>query len=557
MRLRIASIGFAMLSLVALAIVAGAAEPQFRRLPVRQYRDKMTAGWLGQIAGVSLGAPTEFNYQGRVIPEAEMPKWQPKLINDAFNQDDLYVEMTFLRSMEQYGFGVSIRQAGIDFANSQYALWAANNAGRTNLRNGIAPPDSSHPQFNKCPNDIDYQIEADYSGLVAPGLPNTSIELGEKFGRLMNYGDGVYAGQFIGALYGQAFFESDPVRLVENALQAIPTESQYAEVIRDVLAWHRAEPTDWHTAWLKCDEKYCKDKYRGLRTTNGGIDCRINGAYVVIGLLYGKSDLELTPTIACRCGLDSDCNPSSAAGVLFTTVGYSKLPEKFHKELDRSKLFSYTAYNFPALVDVTEKLARQAVVRAGGKIVTENGEDIFLIPVQEPKPSKYEDSGKPGPIAKSRFTPEEMAKIKFHGVAWQFKDFAPGWQIRDCGGEMNPGLRAEYGGKKNVFVTHPLDRNTGCTLSKSIDVPAGKQTTLHVVVAHDTSGDFDLVVKADGKEILRKADGTETTGLGLWLTEEIDLTPYAGKTVKIELVNEPSGWFCEAAYWAEISVNSK
>jgi DNA-binding response OmpR family regulator len=31
------------------------------------------------------------------------------------------------------------------------------------------------------------------SGLIAPGLPNIAIRLGEKFGRLMNYGDGVYA----------------------------------------------------------------------------------------------------------------------------------------------------------------------------------------------------------------------------------------------------------------------------------------------------------------------------------------------------------------------------
>ncbi len=91
------------------------------------------------------------------------------MINDAFGQDDLYVEMTFLRSMEQYGLDVSIRQAGIDFANSGYPLWCANNAGRNNLRDGIAPPDSSHPKFNSCPNDIDYQIEADFSGPDRPG----------------------------------------------------------------------------------------------------------------------------------------------------------------------------------------------------------------------------------------------------------------------------------------------------------------------------------------------------------------------------------------------------
>ncbi len=77
--------------------------------------------------------------------------------------------MTFLRTLEQYGLDVPIRQAGIDFANSQYRLWVANAAGRTNLRNGIAPPDSSHPKFHTSASAIDYQIEADYSGLIAPG----------------------------------------------------------------------------------------------------------------------------------------------------------------------------------------------------------------------------------------------------------------------------------------------------------------------------------------------------------------------------------------------------
>ena len=70
---------------------------------------------------------------------------------------------------------VSIRQAGIDFANSGYALWHANRAGRDNLRGGIAPPDSGHPQFNEHADDIDYQIEADYAGLISPGLPNVAI----------------------------------------------------------------------------------------------------------------------------------------------------------------------------------------------------------------------------------------------------------------------------------------------------------------------------------------------------------------------------------------------
>jgi hypothetical protein len=558
MRVHSQFVRYGVLSVLALACswaTWGAESPPSRRLPVKEYRDKMKAGWIGQIAGVSWGAPTEFKYGDKIMPADALPQWTPAMINHAFGQDDLYVEMTFLRSMEQYGLDVPIRQAGIDFANSGYPLWCANNAGRTNLRNGIAPPDSSHPQFNRCPNDIDYQIEADYSGLIAPGLPNTAIKLGEKFGRLMNYGDGVYGGQFMGGMYAEAFFEPDIVKVIEAGLKCIPQQSQYAEMVRDMLAWFRANPDDWEKAWQLCQEKYRRNpEYQ--KASNGGIDVKINGAYVVMGLLYGKGDLDRTIIIACRGGQDSDCNPSSAGGVLFATLGFAKLPERFTKELNEKAIFSHTAYNFPALIDVCEKLARQALVQAGGRIEKDAaGDEVFVIPVLEPKPSALELSWAPGPIANSRFTAEEMAQIKA-GLQVDFKKFAPGWKLSNCGSDMDPGLRAEFGGKKNVFVTHPLDRNTGCTLSNEVDVPTGKKTTLRLVVGHDPKGDWDLVVRADGKELLKKAISKDTA-VGGWLEVRVDLSDDAGKKVKLELVNQPSGWAWEAGYWAQIAVESQ
>ena len=200
---------------------AAAVAQQMRRLSLETYRDKMAGGWIGQMAGVGWGGPTEFKWKGEIIPLDKIPKWKPKMINQ-FHQDDIYVEMTFLRTLEVHGWDVSIRQAGIDFANSGYPLWHANRAGRDNSARGIAPPDSGHPQFNEHADDIDYQIEADYAGLIAPGMPNVAIELGEKFGRLMNYGDGLYGGQFVSGMYAEAFFEDDPMKIVEAGLKCIP-----------------------------------------------------------------------------------------------------------------------------------------------------------------------------------------------------------------------------------------------------------------------------------------------------------------------------------------------
>jgi hypothetical protein len=343
-----------------------------RRLKVSEYRAKMMAGWIGQMVGVGWGAPTEFRFQSKIIPEGEVPKWQPKMVN-VWGQDDLYVEMTFLRSLEMYGMDVSMRQAGIDFANSKYQLWHANRAGRDNLRDGIAPPDCSHPEFNTHADDIDYQIEADFSGLIAPGLPNTVIALGEKFGRLVNYGDGLYAGQFVGGMYAEAFFEDDLIKIIEAGLKCIPEGSQYAEMIRDVIRWYKENPDDWQKTWQSINEKYYDNpEYRRFscsgQESEFNIDAKINGAYIIMGLLYGNGDLDQTTIISMRCGQDSDCNPSNAAGVLFTAVGYDRLPQRFISGLEQDKKFNFTEYNFPMLIDVCEKLARELVLKAGGRI---------------------------------------------------------------------------------------------------------------------------------------------------------------------------------------------
>ena len=57
------------------------------RISVDEYVDRMKAGWIGQMAGVGWGAPTEFKSKGVIIPEEEMPPWEPPLVNQ-FRQDE-------------------------------------------------------------------------------------------------------------------------------------------------------------------------------------------------------------------------------------------------------------------------------------------------------------------------------------------------------------------------------------------------------------------------------------------------------------------------------------
>ena len=532
---------------------------EFRSIRADEYLDKMKGGWVGQMAGVGWGGPTEFRWKGKIMPADKMPQWKPEMINQ-FGQDDIYVEMTFIRTLQQYGFDVDIRQAGIDFANSGYGLAHANHYGRENLRKGIAPPDSSHPKFTDHADDIDYQIEADYSGLISPGMPNLVIELGEKFGRLMNYGDGLYGGQFVGGMYAEAFFEKDMDKIVRAGLACVPKGSQYHECISDVIKWHSENPNDWQKTWHLIEAKYQDNPdYRKASCDKGdfNIDAKINGAYIVMGLLYGEGDIDKTIIISTRCGQDSDCNPSNAGGVLCTMIGFKNLPDKFKSALNPNGKFSHSPYTFPKMIEVSAQLARDAVIRQGGRVEKDaEGKEVFVIAAKTPKPSKLQQCWEPGPIAGSKFTDAEMKKIKYISAFPIGKSF-PGWRITACGKKMNPGLRDAFGGKKNVLVTHPVDRETGSKLFGRISIPKNKKTTLKLVVGHHPKGDWELIVKLrHGKELLRTPVSKDTAKDG-WLETEVDLSKYAGKRVRLELINQPTGWHNEAGYWSKIKIVSE
>ena len=103
----------------------------------------------------------------------------------------------------------------------------------------------------------------------------------------MNYGDGLYGGQFVGGMYAEAFFESDPLKIVEAGLKCIPSGSQYAEAVRDVISWYKEYPDDWEYTWELINKKYHEDpEYRKFTSFKEGsaqnIDAKLNGVWQMV-----------------------------------------------------------------------------------------------------------------------------------------------------------------------------------------------------------------------------------------------------------------------------------
>ncbi len=208
----------------------------------------------------------------------------------------------------------------------------------------------------------------------------------------MNDGDGLYGGMFIAAMYAEAFFEDDLHKVMGAGLRAIPTESTYSQTIRDVIRWHRENPGDWRATWKLVEEKWASNPSGRCSKDEFNIDAKLNGAYVVMGLLYGNGDLAKTMEVATRCGQDSDCNPSNAAGVLGTILGLSGIPEEYKSGLPAmaDEKFAEVTHSFNSAVSACLKLARENVKRAGGSVKTVEGKEVLFIPVQYPVAPKMD-----------------------------------------------------------------------------------------------------------------------------------------------------------------------
>ena len=87
-------------------------------------------------------------------------------------------------------------------------------------------------------------------------------------------------------------------------------------------------------------------------------------------------------------------------------------------------------------------------------------------------------------------------------------------------------------------------------------MPAGKKTTLRLVVGSRSARRLRFDRSRDGQELLRKPVSRPTCHRSL-AYPDVDLSAFAGSEVNLELVNQPSDWSYEAAYWAEIAVVSE
>lgn len=176
--------------------------------------------------------------------------------------------------------------------------------------------------------------------------------------------------------------------------------------------------------------------------------------------------------------------------------------------------------------------------------------DLFSFLSLDRPPSDPQARALPGsrPVkAREAEGPEQFDEV-LHDLA---PDFAVG-----ASGQDGVGLLAEHHGRPGVIRTHPVERGKPAVIYRTFAVPADQRTLLQLSVSHHPQGDWQLRVMVDGKPIHESIVGPETT-LNHWADLTVDLTPFAGRTIRLELHNHPTDWFYEFGYWGRIAVVSQ
>jgi len=469
--------------------------------------DKIRGGWAGQTIGCTYGGPTEFRFQGTLIPDGQPIPWDEGAVARAYKRspglyDDVYMDLTFVGVVEKEGLEAKAASFAKAFAEAPYPLWHANQMARSNILRGLMPPASGHWMNNPHADDIDFQIEADFAGLMAPGLPNAAADFSDRVGHIMNYGDGWYGGVYMAEMLALAFVEDDIPTIAEKALRAIPAGSDFARTMRDVLDAWRQDPKDWQAAWFRVLRRWANEPGcpEGVFTPFD-IDAKMNAAWVLTGLLYGGGDFGRTIDIAARCGDDSDCNPASAAGILGVLYGLSGIPDQWKSGLAAVEdiPFPYVGFSLRQAADMSFRQALAVVTRNGGRV---DG-DVVVIPAQEPKELPLEVAFKGLKPVERRSLNQDLRSelsIDFEGVG-----FALNGEAR-AGASGPAALKVEVwidGRLKETVAMPTADHDRRDNPAWAYDLPAGR----HAIRLVLTNPAEKALLHLDSLVVYAAADG--------------------------------------------------
>ncbi len=309
------------------------------------YGERVYAGWLGKCIGVRFGAPLEgWTYDDIRRNVGELDGYLNEAPGKLFKpDDDTALPMILIRALQDHpsaGYDLSPQQIADAWLNylgdQQGTLWwggygvSTEHTAYLNLVSGIPAPRSGSIAQNGAivAEQIGGQIFSDIWGLVVPGNPALAADLAARASSVSHDGNGIFGGRFIAALVSAAFQEADPLKLIITGLALIPSDSEYARVVRAVLDFHAQHPDDWRACMAFLQANFGYGRYPGA------VHIIPNAGVVVMALAYGRGDFTRAIQIANMAGWDTDCNVGNVGAIMGVAVGLEGIEWRWREPLN-------------------------------------------------------------------------------------------------------------------------------------------------------------------------------------------------------------------------------
>jgi ADP-ribosylglycohydrolase len=305
----------------------------------RNYLEKVYAGLLGKCIGIRIGAPVEptiWTYDRIRKTYGDITSYVKDYRLFAAD-DDFNGPAFFIRALVDHRGGgeigaADIGRAWLNYTREEKGFYWWGGYGRStehtaylNLASGLEAPASGSIATNGAAvaEQIGGQIFVDTWGLVFPADVEKAARYGGMAASVSHDGNGMYGGRFIAAAISRAFETADVAAIIASALSVIPADSEYARVVKAVVAFHSAHPGDFRACMDFLIAEFGYDRYPGV--------CHIipNAGICILALLYGAGDLSRTVEIATMCGWDTDCNAGNVGTIVGVAGGLDGVAERY------------------------------------------------------------------------------------------------------------------------------------------------------------------------------------------------------------------------------------
>ena len=312
------------------------------------FEEKIYSGWLGQIIGGAYGTCIE-GYTSKNLKEfyGTIDKYVRK--PNTYN-DDITYELALLEAYVAHGKETTAKDISDMWLKHIITGWSAEEMALRNLRCGILPPESG--RFNNPFNEwIGAQMRGAILGQLYPGNVKEAARAAWMDASISHNRNGILGEVFNAIMTSMAFVEEDIHKIIEDAVNLMPEDSEYGQVVRFALEQCKNN-TNHEEAWAPCEEKYQRYNW---------IHAYPNAAAEIVALWFGDKEMTKTLSICGACGQDVDCNAAQVMTIVGTMIGRENFDEywtaPFGEEID-TYVRGMKKLNLKDLVKKTSDVAR-------------------------------------------------------------------------------------------------------------------------------------------------------------------------------------------------------